>query len=561
MAFLVLLGGLAIGPNLPGAEDSPLLNWRETKKRRPSSRVTVSPLVDIRSRLVQPSGAEVFTVRSDVASYWRLTSLDRFDGSIWSSLGSYRAASERLPSDIAAGDAVELVEQQFEIRALSSIWLPAAYQPERLEGPPGVRYDRDSSSLLTDAASSDGLRYRVSSTQRRPTADDLRLASPTVPDDVRGRYLALPVNFSERVRALAAEVAGPSGPVRAGDTGVNATPFEAARALQDWFRSSFTYDLNVPAGHDEGAIERFLFDVKRGYCEQFAGAYAAMARSLGLPARVAVGFTPGQTTGDGLFRVTDANAHAWPEVYIAGFGWTAFEPTPNRSVPGGESYTGVGVPPPGQETVPTTVSGAAQTAPAPTAPAPDPGDDQAVETNESDAGESGPRGRVVAAGAILLAAGLYAGGVPLSRTLLRARRRTAAVAGEDRVLLAWHEAQEDLALAGLPRRRHETAAEYAERAATDRALFAGSAPGAAEALGQLAADFSVAAFAPTGAHDDVARRAETAAATIHEVVRERATPWQKVKWALDPRPLRVLACGAYSSFLKRLRRRLPASPK
>src|SRR5439155_17454307 len=98
----------------------------------------------------------------------------------------------------------------------------------------------------------------------------------------------------------------------------------------------------VPPGHSGRDLEHFLFESKRGYCEQFSGAYAAMARAIGLPARVAVGFTAGEldpTTGE--YVVKGFNGHAWPEVYLDGFGWVAFEPTPGRGMPGAESYTGL----------------------------------------------------------------------------------------------------------------------------------------------------------------------------------------------------------------------------
>src|SRR5207237_6030329 len=117
-------------------------------------------------------------------------------------------------------------------------------------------------------------------------------------------------------------------------------PYAQALALQQFFRTQFTYSLQVPSGHGESAIERFLA-VRRGYCEQFAGTFAAMARALGLPARVAVGFTPGVLEADGLWHITGRQAHAWPEVFVAGYGWVAFEPTPGRGAPGAEAYTGV----------------------------------------------------------------------------------------------------------------------------------------------------------------------------------------------------------------------------
>src|SRR5206468_2365908 len=105
--------------------------------------------------------------------------------------------------------------------------------------------------------------------------------------------------------------------------------------LQDWFRANFTYTLQVTPGHDEAAMDRFLAQ-KQGYCEQFAGTFAAMARFLKLPARVAVGFTAGTLGADGRWHVTGKEAHAWPEVYLTGYGWVAFEPTPGRGLPGAE---------------------------------------------------------------------------------------------------------------------------------------------------------------------------------------------------------------------------------
>ncbi len=93
------------------------------------------------------------------------------------------------------------------------------------------------------------------------------------------------------------------------------------------------------AGHDEDAIRSFL-EARRGYCEQFAGTYAAFARSIGLPARVAVGFTPGELI-DGVYVVRGQHAHAWPEVWFDGHRLGAVRADPGRGAPGAESYTGV----------------------------------------------------------------------------------------------------------------------------------------------------------------------------------------------------------------------------
>ena len=114
-----------------------------------------------------------------------------------------------------------------------------------------------------------------------------------------------------------------------------------SQALQDSFRDgSFTYSLAVQPGQSTSAIEAFLFENRVGYCEQFAGAFAAMARAVGLPARVAVGFTPGQPDPltPGRYVVRGENAHAWPEVYLAGIGWVGFEPTPGEVWPGVSTF-------------------------------------------------------------------------------------------------------------------------------------------------------------------------------------------------------------------------------
>ncbi|HYX44915.1 MAG TPA: DUF3488 and transglutaminase-like domain-containing protein, partial [Acidimicrobiales bacterium] len=339
---------VVVAPHVPGAHSRGLVGWREGATKGSSTRQTVSPLVDIRKRLISPTGTELFRVRSTEASYWRLTSLERFDGNIWSSSGSYSPARGPLPGGVSSRASQEVVIQQFDIRTLSAIWLPAAYRPQRLDGPRGVRFDPDSSSLLTNAETAAGLQYSVQSAIPRLTATVLAPATAALPRKLEEEYLALPDDFPDSVRDLAKNRtrADPTNCVSLGcspeETGTGKlSPYHQARALQDWLRSSFAYDLNQRSGHDTSAIERFLFVTKAGYCEQFAGTFAAMARSVGLPARVAVGFTPGTPSSDGVYHVTDHQAHAWPEVYLAGFGWVAFEPTPGRAVPGGDDYTGI----------------------------------------------------------------------------------------------------------------------------------------------------------------------------------------------------------------------------
>ena len=119
-------------------------------------------------------------------------------------------------------------------------------------------------------------------------------------------------------------------------TGGSASAYEAVAATAELLPrpSSPTTSTSGP-GHSDQAIEQFVLELRRGYCEQFAGSFAAMARSLGIPARVAVGFTPGDAdpADPTLYRVRGENAHAWPEVFLGEYGWVTFEPTPGPGRP------------------------------------------------------------------------------------------------------------------------------------------------------------------------------------------------------------------------------------
>jgi transglutaminase-like putative cysteine protease len=515
MAGVALILAVVVGPQLPGAYAKGILGVGDNGGRKSGTRVTLSPLVDIRGRLVSQSSVELFTVATDTPTYWRITSLDRFDGNIWSSLSNYRPAGTRLPAvgpDASRGGSARST-QEFEISGLSSIWLPAAYRPERLNASGKVRFDPDSGSLATDRETSDGMRYTVESALPRLTASDLAGVGGEVPPDIAARYLELPASVSRQVQREARRVAGNEQ-----------SPYRKAKALQDYFRDNFTYNVQVSPGHDANAMDQFLSS-RQGYCEQFAGTYAAMARSLGLPARVAVGFTAGTADAEGRWHVTGKEAHAWPEVYLSGYGWVAFEPTPGRGLPGAEDYTQVA---PAQAADATTVVTTPQTA-APVEqvePEPEVGS-TAVPIEEE---RSSPGGRLIVAGVLLALVLLYVAAVPSAKRRRRHRRRRAAVTAADRVLVAWEEATEDMAAAGFAPRPDETAVEYAHR--VRKAAGPAGAP-----LIRLADDTTVAAWSAGGVADGVALRAEAEAAGVATELKAQATRRERLRKALDPRLL------------------------
>ena len=194
-------------------------------------------------------------------------------------------------------------------------------------------------ALVTPEDIATGDVFTIVSAAPQLSADVLRAATSAAPPDPI--FVELPDDLPEIVGRLAEQV-----------TQGTPTSYDAAIALQTWFRREFEYSLEVQRGHSSSAIESFLTQ-RIGYCEQFSATFAAMARTLDIPSRVAVGFTPGTLNEDGWFRVLGKNAHAWPELWFDGIGWVAFEPTPGRGEPGAD-YTGVD---PQQDETPATPAG------------------------------------------------------------------------------------------------------------------------------------------------------------------------------------------------------------
>ncbi|MFA9565822.1 MAG: transglutaminaseTgpA domain-containing protein [Acidimicrobiales bacterium] len=360
----VVLVGAVVAPQLPGATAAPVLDVRGGGDGS-TPRNAVSPLVDIRARLVNQSDVELFRVTTDTPSYWRLMALDLFENDRWRLERGFDEAGGELPRSEAAADPTMTVsEQTFTITSLADDWVPAAFDPIVADTPLDLLFDPVSSTLLLADEQDDlaGLSYGI--TSRIPQPDGTAAVAATnqsIAADITERFTQLPSDFSPEVARIARDM-----------TADAQTPYEQALALQNWLRS-FTYDVNVSAGHSFNRIEDFL-DAGVGYCEQFATSFGAMARSLGIPARIAVGFTTGDPTGTpGEYIVRGRHAHAWPEVYLAGVGWTHFEPTPGRGNPATTSINTV-------ESAQDVSPGAAAEATTPTTvPAPGPQDPSAAQ--------------------------------------------------------------------------------------------------------------------------------------------------------------------------------------
>ncbi len=507
-------------------EPKPLVDWREDRPDR-GSRTTESPLAAIRQRLGDSPAVVAFDVATTEPHYWRLTALEEFDGTQWATSDSYRDAKGSLPkAPEPEGGVRHSVQQTFDIDVLESIWLPSAYRPRQIDGDDvQASFSDDSGSLLTDLDSANGLRYTVESDVLDMDGAALQLAAADA--ETRSsldKYLKLPA-APAAVSTLAADIAARFS-----------NPFDRARALQDFFQSGdFTYDLGVDSGHSLERMEQFLTTERRGFCEQFAATYAVVARAMGLPARVAVGFTPGDANGSG-YTVSNRHAHAWPEVYLNGVGWVAFEPTPGRGIPGGDSYTGL----PAEQAAPNDPNTSSPTPPAtvPTTSLIDAGSATSTSLIEADIvpDPEKPAQQISPAaigGLVILAVVATLLLLALAIALLARRRKRRATSPTQRALLAWGLAGEQLHRLGIRRAPHETPAELARRARHSASLND-------VAIDDLARIRAEAAFSPGEIPEADAALAEATSDQVNLTVRSSRSLRQRLLFLVDPRRLRQL---------------------
>ncbi|MFH9721645.1 DUF3488 and DUF4129 domain-containing transglutaminase family protein [Streptomyces sp. NPDC017254] len=288
----------------------------------------VNPLVSLQDNLRQPEDREVLRYRTNSRDtsdmYLRLVALDQFDGTSWkSSVRPIEDVPKQLPWPAGLSQTVQSTEVTSNFVASDGYeqkWLPMPYPAGRVEIDGRWRYEPEGRMLVgDDKQTTRGARYTVSSLDVRPTSEQLAAAGPAA-EKLRREYTKVPGSLPADVKATALRV-----------TKGARNDYERAVKLQDWFAQDggFRYDVDVESGTGVQAISRFLKD-KQGFCVHFSFSMAAMARSLGIPARVAVGFMPGTTQTDGSLSVGIRDAHAWPELYFEGAGWTRFEPTPSR---------------------------------------------------------------------------------------------------------------------------------------------------------------------------------------------------------------------------------------
>ncbi|MGH8874481.1 MAG: transglutaminaseTgpA domain-containing protein, partial [Acidimicrobiia bacterium] len=357
---VAVVGSSALASEVP---ESGYLQWRSRSGLGTGiyGGISYNLFVGLQQDLVSRSSEPVFVARVsdsvDAGSvYWRLISLDVFDGQNWvpGDRRTYRPG-EGDPwegTDQAFRGPTVRAEQVVRIESLRQNYLPVAYSPVALFTDAELLDDsyraRDDGSIRFDALSYQGLTYRVLSDIPQPdvgalasragelspifrkAAEQGAFSAQPVPDqptifpDQVDHFLELPESLDPRL---------PDEAFRLTDGAT--TTFEAAVLLEAHFRDSglFSYDPTVTTGHSTLDLAEWLLEpdsrnYHTGYCEQFATAMAVLARARGIPSRVALGFTPGEVGDDGLIVVRQRNAHAWVELWMVGQGWVRFDPTP-----------------------------------------------------------------------------------------------------------------------------------------------------------------------------------------------------------------------------------------
>jgi transglutaminase-like putative cysteine protease len=303
---------------------------RRHRRRAPRSRTTTTynPLLELAGQLRQGEKQELLTYTTDEgADYLRLTTLDRFDPDRgWSSSALSADIDEDrvddVPPPVGRSAPTDEVDVTIELtRRLGGPWLPVPAVPDAIDIDGPWLWDPEAETVFSTRTSARDVEdpYTVTTSRVQPDVALLR-RSQSPPERIAETYAADP-ELSPYARSVLEKVT-------AGAT----TDFDRVAALQTFFRDTdFRYDESTatPDTDQPDALTDFL-RARRGFCEQFAAAMAALVRGAEIPARVAVGFISGPRDDEGRYTVSTREAHAWPEVWFEGAGWVRFEPTPRN---------------------------------------------------------------------------------------------------------------------------------------------------------------------------------------------------------------------------------------
>jgi transglutaminase-like putative cysteine protease len=293
------------------------------------------------------SDKEVLTVRPVAGKpttgrlYWTARSYDTYDSGQWST--SISGSQGMGPGQGAIRYPTWNMRREISLTFISHVPLlkTVYFTSEPLnvnheaQGVVAIADDgsMDLNAIIFDPPLRDGEEYTVRSTLVQPTILAMRESGSDYPDWVKKRYLQLPSDFSPRVTELARQIAGDEQ-----------SAYDKTLAITQYLRRTITYTETVPdPPRNREPLEWFLFDQRAGFCNYYASSEVMMLRSLGIPARLSVGFAEGTWDPETqAFSVLGKDSHAWPEIYFPRIGWVPFEPTvsqPLGTFPAGEAST------------------------------------------------------------------------------------------------------------------------------------------------------------------------------------------------------------------------------
>ncbi|MEI2637407.1 MAG: transglutaminaseTgpA domain-containing protein [Microthrixaceae bacterium] len=337
---LVAGAALLIGPRASnwfptGAKASDLVD----QARNTSNNVLMSrESLDMTQR-PQLSDKVIMSVRSPVVSFWRAELFDQWDGTTWTRSYPNRGRIlddgrlQPAADDIAATQGIETT-QEFRLLGGFATVMPSAATPVEVTSASEVAQRIDGTLVSVYQALGSGTTYTVKSAQMELSAERLRSAGSTqhlervspVAAQVMAQYAMRPAT-TERVISLARRV-----------TSAESNDFDRVMALQRWMAENNTYSLDAPLSpKGVDVVDHFLFEQREGWCEQIASSLVVLARAVGIPARLATGYAPGEWDGaGGRFVVRERDAHAWAEVWFPELGWVPFDPTSTVPLSGSE---------------------------------------------------------------------------------------------------------------------------------------------------------------------------------------------------------------------------------
>ncbi len=277
----------------------------------------------------------VMRVRSQAEGFWRVMAFDKYLGQGWELSRNDQTKTVLrpawsyqffLPVPITLSKKKEVIQTYTMVAELPNV-IPALTYPRELFFPtPQVALDIEG-SLRSPLGLSEGLTYTVISSVPYRDRTRLQQAPTTYTDKIRQVYMEVPANIREKVRNQAETLLATSEkPIT--------SPYEKALFLAQALKQRYTIQPELPyLNPKEDLVEAFLFKYQGGYPDHFSTTLTIMLRSIGIPARLVVGFAPGEFNPfTGLYEVKNTDAYAMTEVYFPKFGWFAFDPIPGHEL-------------------------------------------------------------------------------------------------------------------------------------------------------------------------------------------------------------------------------------